>query len=346
MKKTIGIIFGGKSSEYEVSLKSVSYIIECLKDKYILFLIGITKTGEWYEYQGDVNKIITDEWINQKKYPISIDFNNKTSPIKVQYENITINYHLDCIFPVLHGRNGEDGSVQGLFQLLDIPIFGCEVLSSAVCMDKDIAQRLARQASIKVTKSLCLHKNDGSLDYIDFFNTDDYPLYVKPANEGSSCGMSKVINKSELAKAIEYAYLFDTKIIIEKEVKGFEVGCAIIGTNVLNIGSIDEVELHMSDGFFDYNEKYTQNYTTIHPDARVSEKMKEEIKNTALDLYKILNCSGFARIDLFVDGNDIYFNEVNTIPGLTKVSRFPKMIEQSGLSFKDVLRQSIDEIIE
>lgn len=341
MKKNLGIIFGGKTSEYEVSLKSASYIIECLKDEFNLFMIGIDKHGQWFHYIDKPEYIINDEWHMYHKTPIVIDFNNKKAPILTNDRH----YSLDCVFPVLHGRNGEDGSIQGLFQLLDIPLFGCGLLSSAISMDKDIAHSLVNYAGIKVTKSICLYQSNYNFDFVSYFLNEDYPLYVKPANEGSSCGMSKVIDESTLLKAVEYAFMFDNKVIIEKEVKGFEVGCSILGNSNLNVGSIDEVEFLTNDIFFDYNEKYTQTSTIIHPSARLSDEFKKEIEKTALKIYQVLNCSGMARVDLFIDGNDIYFNEVNTIPGLTRVSRYPRMIEQNGLSFKDLLIQSINELI-
>ena len=341
-RKNIAIIFGGCSPEYEVSLNSASSVIEHVNnDLYNTILIGITKEGEWLRYFGDVDKIKNNTWFLEKEcLPVVFSQSRSTHGF---YEfskgsnNIT---HVDAAFPVLHGRNGEDGTVQGMLKLAGIPFVGCGTLSSALCMDKDIAHRIAQSAGVRVPMSVIADKTMFLKDIIILAETLRYPVFVKPARAGSSFGITRANSRPELEKAIVNAFEYDNKIVVEENIEGFEVGCAIIGNDDLIIGEVDEIELQT--GFFDYNEKYTLNTSKIHMPARIDKDTSERIKNTARILYNSLCCSGFARVDMFLTPNkEIVFNEINTIPGFTAHSRYPNMLRGAGLSFASVVDRLI-----
>lgn len=329
-KKTIGILFGGNSSEYEVSLQSAGAVIKHFPyHKYELYMIGITREGKWYHYQGEIDKIINDTWYLEKNTSICVCLNPKCQAIMEISANRIKYCHLDAVFPILHGKNGEDGTIQGLMQLANIPVIGCGILSSALCMDKQRAHELIKNQGIKVANAIVV-KNTSNYD--KELNRLQFPLFVKPVKAGSSYGISKVLDKQHLEQAINYAFKYDDEVIIEEALLAREVGCAIIGNDILEVGLIDEIEL--SQGFFDYHEKYTLKTSKIHLPARIDELMVKKIKDTAMLIYRILGCQGFARVDMFLtDKGEIYFNEVNTIPGFTTHSRFPQMMNGIGYDF-------------
>lgn len=342
-KKKIAVLFGGCSPEYKVSLSSAVSVINNLNpEKYEIILIGITENGNWYRYYGNVDKIDNDTWWHDKDCTKVIISPSRDIHGILEWTSKGIyTVRVDVAFPVLHGKNGEDGSVQGLLQLAGIPYVGCNVPSSAICMDKDIAHTIARNAGVKTPHSAVISKGVNITQVIDTASTFEYPLFVKPANSGSSYGITKIFSTVELPSAIALAFEYDRKVIIEECIEGFEVGCAVIGNDDLFIGEVDEIEL--LDGFLDYNEKYLNRTATIHLPARISEQRAAKIKDTAEVLYKALGCSGFARVDMFLtpDGN-VVFNEINTIPGFTIHSRYPKMMEKAGLSYGKI----IDKLIE
>jgi D-alanine---D-serine ligase len=245
------------------------------------------------------------------------------------------------MFPVLHGKNGEDGAIQGIFEVSGIPYVGCNVASSAICMDKDYAHIIVENGGIRVPKSLVIHSKINMEEIDDFINDVGLPIYVKPANEGSSIGITKANSKSELIKGIEEAYKYDSKVVLEENIDGFEVGCAVMGNDELVVGTVDEIEI--PGGFFDYVEKYTIIESKIHLPARIDKELSEKIKETAKSIYRALGCTGLARIDMFLDkNNNIIFNEANTMPGFTTGSRFPNMLLHSGIKYKDILDRLIE----
>ena len=244
------------------------------------------------------------------------------------------------IFPVLHGKNGEDGTLQGLFELAGIPVVGCDTLSSALCMDKDKAHKLVSLAGISVPKSVTF-KFSGKKAALKIIEKElSYPLFVKPVRAGSSFGITKVTKQQELENAIQLAFEHDAEVIVEETINGFEVGCAVLGIDELIVGRIDEIEL--SSGFFDYTEKYTLKSSKIYMPARIDAETEKRIQDTAIIIYKTMGCSGFARVDMFyTTSGEIVFNEVNTIPGFTSHSRYPSMMKGIGLSFADILDKLI-----
>lgn len=343
-KKRIAVIFGGCSPEYSVSLQSAASVIKNINDaEYEMILIGITRKGEWLLYPGGVDHILNDTWAKDNCVPVTILPDGTMQSLLKYTDDESEKIHIDAAFPILHGKNGEDGTVQGLLALAGIPVIGCGMLASAVCMDKDMAHRLVREGGIRTPRGFVFRK--GKVQDA-FLRADElgYPLFVKPIGAGSSFGISKVLNAQMLPKAIEDAFRYDDRIMIEEGIKGFEVGCAIMGESTLMIGAVDEIEL--LGGVFDYEEKYTLKTSQIHVPARISVEMSEKIKETAQKIYRILGCSVLARVDMFLTSDgEILFNEVNTIPGFTEHSRFPNMMKYAGISMKEIVNNAIRQVI-
>ena len=341
MKKTnLAVIFGGCSSEYPVSLQSAHAILSNLnKEKYQIYPIGITKEGKWFHYQGDYEGILKDTWHKQEKDCIPAVL----SPDKAHHGMLRMRpdiakpelIPIDAVFPVLHGKNGEDGTMQGLAELSGIPLIGCDTLSSALCMDKERAHRLAASHGIAVPKAVILEKarwegkraEEAEKEIIYQAEALGFPLFVKPLRAGYSFGITKVSKKQQLISAIEQAFQYDSLIIMEENIDGFEVGCAVLGNEKMVVGRVDEIEL--SQGF--------------PGSARIDEETEEQIKETAKVIYKALGCRGFARVDMFfTKTGEMVFNEVNTIPGFTTHSRYPNMMKGIGMSFGEILDRLIE----
>lgn len=336
-KKKVAILFGGCSSEHEVSLQSAySMITHVNTEKYEPVLIGITREGNWFWYRGELEKIPKGTWETEPdNIPVAVSPDKRIHGMWVLEKTGAYPVRLDAAFPVLHGKNGEDGTVQGVFELAGIPVAGCGLLSSALCMDKDMAHRLAAAAGVKVPNSHLFGKEEEKQIH-EWADRLGYPLFVKPLRAGSSFGITRVMCPEELENAVKEAFLHDSLVLMEEEIKGVEVGCAIMGKEELTIGAVDEIEL--SEGFFDYTEKYTLKTSAIHVPARITAEKTAQIKETAQTVYRALNCSGFARVDMFLTpAGDIFFNEVNTIPGFTAHSRFPGMLREIGISFAEVI---------
>lgn len=335
MKKNIAVIFGGISSEYSVSLQSAAAVLENLPERYNAVPIWITREGEWLYYRGSTENIRSDKLEGRlEKAVLSPDRKSKC----LICENSTIG--IDAAFPVMHGMGGEDGTLQGLIELAGIPLCGCGVLPSAVCMDKDRAHRLASTAGIKIPRAVTFTDPEEIVP-AEIEKKTGFPVFVKPLRGGSSCGISRVPDQSGLKNAVKKAFEFDDEIIIEQEINGVEVGCAIIGEKNLIIGKPDQIKT--ADNFFDYTEKYTLKNSQIFCPAPVSEDVSDRIKRTAKVIYRALGCSGFARVDMFLTaGGELIFNEVNTIPGFTEHSRFPSMMRAAGYSFSQVIEMIID----
>lgn len=339
-KIKVACFFGGCSSEYGVSLVSATSVINNLsQDKYDLLLIGITEEGDFYLYTGPVEAIEKDEW-NKEEYVKKITLSTNRSDHGFVIMDTKEVDRFDIAFPILHGKNGEDGRLQGVFELAGIPFVGPGMLSSALCMDKFIAHELVRLNGIEVPKSCLLTTRDYNINQ-NLVKDLKYPLYVKPLKAGSSFGITKVTEESKLKKAIDFAFTYDDVVVIEENIDGFEVGCAILGNNDLTIGEVDEIELQ--GDFFDFEEKYNLITSKIILPARLPEEERKRIKACALQIYKILNCKGFSRVDMFYTPDKrIVFNEVNTIPGCTSHSRYPSMLKEVGLDFPEVLDKLIE----
>jgi len=342
-KKTVAVIFGGYSPEYDVSIQSAHSIISAIdKEKYEVVLIGITRQGKWFRYYGPVRDIPVDNWHRDelllKKAFISPE---RGGGLLEFIDGRAVIVHLDAAFPVMHGRYGEDGTIQGLCELAGIPVVGAASASSALCMDKDRAHKLVSLAGIKVPKSVCFERVPTEGELIAAARELKLPVYVKPVKAGSSFGISMVESYPDIPGAVEKAFEYDDAVIIEEGVDGFETSCAVVGNGELSVGRIDEVEL--SHGFFDYIEKYTPVSSKIHTPARIDGETEKRLQDAAKLIYRTLGCRGYCRIDIFLtkDG-EIVFNEANTIPGFTAHSRFPKMMQCAGIEYPELVDMLIN----
>lgn len=339
----IAVLFGGCSPEYGVSLQSAAAVLRHMdQSRYEPVMVGISRAGDWFRYTGPVDNIERDTWYSAETYAPAVVCPDRSAPSLLVFgpEGMQ-NVHLDAAFPVLHGRNGEDGTVQGLFELADIPLVGCGVLASALCMDKDRAHKLVQAAGVAVPQSFVLERWMGGTVAMSEGEPLGYPLFVKPVRAGSSYGITKVVERGQLPAALELAFAYDDHVILEEAVPGFEVGCAVLGSEALTVGEPDEIEL--AGGFFNFTEKYTLKTSSIHVPARVPMEQREQIKANAKRIYRALGCQGFARVDQFLTPEGkLIFNEVNTIPGFTAHSRYPNMMKAAGMSFEQVISALIE----
>lgn len=346
-RKKIAVLFGGCSSEHEVSRVSAASVIRNLpKEKYDPVLIGITKDGRWYLYGGPLEAVEDGSWErDEKNRPAFPSPDRGVGGIVVCGPEGLRTIPVDCVFPVLHGKNGEDGTVQGLLELSGIPFVGCRTLSSAACMDKAVTHTLLSAAGIKQANYLWFfsHKYKTGADKIKLkINARlGYPIFVKPANAGSSIGVSKVSCEAELDEAVAKAAREDGKIVVEEAVTGQEVECAVLG-NLEPEAAPMVGEIAASAQFYDYDDKYKSGKSQLFIPARLDGAVAEEIRSTAVRAYRMLGCRGFARVDFFVrGGKEVLLNELNTIPGFTSISMYPKLWEASGLPYGELLDRLI-----
>lgn len=343
-RKAILLLFGGCSPEHAVSLQSAHAVITHIDpERFLPVPVGITRQGAWLHYTGDWQAIATGEWEKDGAHcaPAVVSPDRERRALMLMGDPPRA-IALDAAFPVLHGANGEDGTVQGLLELAGIPVIGCGTLASALCMDKVRAHQLAQQAGVRVAQSVvfdAMPRADQALQAVAGLR---WPLFVKPVRAGSSFGITRLTAPEQLQGALERAFAYDSQVIVEEAVNGFEVGCAVMGDRALITGEVDEIEL--SGGFFDYGEKYALKTSRIHVPARIDEDVAARIKRTACALYRAMGCAGFARVDMFLTPEgEIYFNEINTIPGFTAHSRFPAMMRAAGMSFGALVNRLIEQ---
>ena len=338
-KKTVAVIFGGYSPEYDVSLKSAYSIINAIdRDKYEVILLGITRHGRWHRYAGSAEDIISDEWRldTDNLQNAIISPSRGAGLLIIDNYGVAVPVSVDVVFPVLHGRYGEDGTIQGLCELAGIPVVGSGSAASALCMDKDRSHKLVSLAGIRIPKSICFEHAPADDESRSAMKELGLPLFVKPVKAGSSFGITKVEDDSQLSEAVNTAFTYDDAIIMEEYIDGFETGCSVVGNDELMTGRIDEIEL--THGFFDYEEKYTLKTSKIHMPARIDGEMERRLQETAMAIYRALGCSGYARIDIFLSSKgEIIFNEANTIPGFTSHSRFPSMMKGVGIEYPELV---------
>lgn len=346
--KKIAVFFGGCSSEYEVSLQSAHAVMQAVDtSKYTLIPVGIDRSnGKWFLYHGSYDQIPSDRWQSEEICtPVFPSMDRNLHGLCYLKQGGLETIALDGALPILHGKNGEDGTLQGTLKLMGVPLIGCGLLSSALCMDKELAHHLVEMHGIKTARSVSVTADTPKPSLLEAGTKLGYPLFVKPVCSGSSFGITKAVREEDLIPAVKEALLHDSRVILEETIDGIEVGCAVLGTDQLFIGEVDEIEL--SEGFFDYTEKYTLKSSKIHVPARVSSHTASRIKETAGRIYHILGCCDFARVDLFLtsDGT-LYFNEVNTIPGFTAHSRYPNMLKASGLTFEQIIDRLLEHALE
>lgn len=342
-KIKLGVIFGGMSTENEVSSISANSILKNLdRQKFDIYPIYISKEGIWYEYLEEKNEITLGSKIeNIKKIQNVFEYLKK----------------LDIVFPVLHGLYGEDGTIQGLLELLKIPYVGCHVLASSTGMDKVYTKIIFEKANLNQTKYVYIRKYNEKYIYVDKnFNETildlkeiskkivekiKFPMFVKPSNSGSSVGVKKALNTKELEECIKYASKFDNKILIEEGIIGKEVECAVLGNEKVIASCVGEIK--PAEEFYTYDAKYkNQESRTVIP-ANLPKDVTEEIKLKAIKAFKAIDGKGLSRVDFFVEENTnkVYINEINTMPGFTSISMYPKLFEASGISYKELLSKLV-----
>lgn len=352
-KKKIAIIFGGASSEHEVSLLSTASVLRNIpRDRFDTINVGITKDGRWFRYDGETEKIENGEWIKDEENLVSAAVSPDTSVHGLIYKDKNGAYcaeRIDAAFPVLHGRNGEDGTIQGLFTLANIPFVGCDLLSSAVCMDKAVTNALLDHFGIKRCAWRSVLKKD--MDKFDGIERQlraelCYPMFVKPANAGSSVGITKAHNKEELLEAFSIAFQHDKKIVVERNVIGKELEVAVLGNDAPVASEVGEIV--PCNEFYDYDAKYLAGTSETLIPARITKEQSDEIRKTAVRAYSLLGCAGLTRVDFLLETEtgEIYLNEPNTIPGFTSISMYPKMMEHSGVPYSELIAKLIDLAIE
>lgn len=332
----IGVVFGGRSEEHPVSVKSAREVARNLDpEKYEPFYIGITQDGAWKLCDGP-----DTEWENGNCRPVVLSPDSHVHGLLTLDQGRWTAIRLDVVLPVLHGTLGEDGAMQGLLELSGIPYIGCDIQSSALCMDKSLAYVVARSAGIP-TPNFWTVAPDESFDPARL----TYPVFVKPARSGSSFGVTKVSRQEELPGAVEAARQYDTKVLIEEAVVGSEIGCAILGNAAdLVAGEVDRIAL--SHGFFrihqeDAPETGSENSVAVVP-ADVPEETRLRVQETAKAVYRALGCSGLSRVDMFLkEDGEVVLNEVNTFPGMTSYSRYPRMMAAAGLPLPEVIDRTV-----
>lgn len=336
----VGIIFGGRSEEHPVSVKSAREVARNLDpEKYDPFYIGITKNGAWKLYDGDGDGPDAD-WENGNCRSVVLSPDSDVHGLLTLEQGSYATTRLDVVVPVLHGTLGEDGAMQGLLELSGIPYAGCDVQSSALCMDKSLAYVVARSAGI-ATPNFWTVTADDTIDTAQL----TYPVFVKPARSGSSFGVTKVSRPEELPSAVEAARQYDPKVLIEEAVVGSEIGCAILGNGSdLVAGEVDRIAL--SHGFFRIHQEATpetgsDNSTAIVP-ADIPEESRLLVQEAAKTVYRALGCRGLSRVDMFLkEDGEVVLNEVNTFPGMTSYSRYPRMMAAAGLPLSEVIDQVV-----
>lgn len=353
MKKlSVCVLFGGVSPEHEVSLRSARSVLENMDaEKYNIFPVGITKDGDWVLFGSTDYSMLTEgTWVD-------CEWNRRAalSPVRGQgllsFENdCVVRERIDVVFPVLHGENGEDGSIQGLMQIAGIPCVGSGVSASAVCMDKTLSKLIAQMEGILQAKWILVTKNEFERDPEAAADTAeaefDYPVFVKPAGTGSSVGISRANDRAALLVAIREALRFDRKILIEEQIDGQEIEVAVLG-NETPVASVCG-EIDSGEGFYDYDAKYITDSSKLYVPARISDEISEKTRETAVRVYRAMGCRGLARVDFFVtrNGGKVVFNEINSLPGFTSISMYPKLFTASGMQYAELIDRLLELALE
>ncbi|MGN1345300.1 MAG: D-alanine--D-alanine ligase family protein [Eubacteriales bacterium] len=365
--KTIAVLFGGKSSEYEVSLSSAYAALTNLPaDRYNIVRLGITRDGQFWYYCDTNEKIADGTWVDGEKYPVSLDLTGGGLLVQRGGEAVPVKVQVDAVLPMIHGKFCEDGTIQGMFAVAGIPVAGCGCESSAVCMDKALtkivvdAETGIRQARAVVAKAadypLPASASGAAGETSAEAETPEiaslrrvcerkfgYPMFVKPARAGSSVGVSKVKTASAFLRALSAAFAEDSKVVIEECVIGSEVEVAVLEENgTYTVAGPAEIDPGSSE-FYDYETKYISDVSSYYLPARLSEEKHGEIRAAALEVFKVLECRGFARVDFFCRRNgEVVFNEINTLPGFTPISMYPKMMIHAGISYAELLTRLLE----
>ncbi len=346
-KLKLGVIFGGMSTEHEVSIVSGTSIIKNLnKEKYEIIPIYLSKEGNWFYYDKKIENIEI------------LQVGDKIEEVKPIENPIQLLKSLDVAFPVLHGLYGEDGTIQGSLELLKVKYVGCRVLSSSICMDKIYAKIIFEKANLAQANYVYVKAHNGRYTYVDHeFNQEKldlkqiaqkvaetlgFPVFVKPSNSGSSVGINKAANKQELENAITYAAQFDDKILIEEEIIGKEIECAVLGNEDVKATCVGEIL--PAEDFYTFDAKYKNAESKVVIPAEIPEEKQQEIKSLAIKAFQAVDGKGLARVDFFIrkKDNQVCINEINTLPGFTQISMYPKLWEHCGLPYSKLLDKLIE----
>jgi len=334
-KIKVAILFGGKSAEHDVSLQSAQNIINAInRKKYQPVLIKIDKQGKWL--LGESNAKTTDA----KSFHDQVALLPNSKGRLINLDHPDKKQKIDVVFLILHGPNGEDGTVQGLLRLAEVPFVGADVLGSAVGMDKDVMKRLLRDAGIPIAKFVVLRDFE-KIDFESISKKVGLPCFVKPANLGSSVGINKVKNKQEFMMAVKEAFQYDQKILVEENIKGREIECAVLGNDQMKASAPGEI-IVQSD-FYSYQAKYIDAAgAVLQIPAKLNQKVVQQIQKMAIQTCEVLACSGLARVDFFLQADGkLLVNEINTLPGFTAISMYPKLWEASGIAYPELIDQLI-----
>lgn len=345
MKQNLCVIFGGESPEHDISQKSVTSVLNNLdKDKYNIYTLGITRDGRWLLYTGAWSLIEPGEWENDSENLVTAFI----SPDSTQHGIVVCKdkpelIHIDVIFPVLHGEYGEDGTIQGLFELSHIPYVGMGVLASANGMDKTYSKLVFASAGIPQADWVVVNSGDDFNQRADEIEKKlGYPCFVKPARLGSSVGVGKAHDRAELIEALCNAERFDRRILVEEHIDGHEVECAVLGNRDAQASTVGEIKPTVE--YYDFDAKYNDNSTVLVIPAELPDETIEQIRSYAVAAFKALDGQGLSRVDFFVKHEDgsIILNEINTLPGFTNISMYPKLWDAMGVGYSELLDRLIE----
>ncbi len=345
-KKSILIIFGGNSTEHEVSCKSVmNFVNNVSEEKYEKHYVGIKKNGDWVYYTGDTALIPTGQWVDEASNIPCVLSPNKSAKGLVLLDSSNTLIKIDAIIPVLHGKNGEDGTIQGLFELCEIPYVGCGVVASGTSMDKAFTKLIVQSLKdIPQADYVLVRQGDNETDYIEAAESKFCsPMFVKPCKSGSSQGVSKAENRQALADAVNLALEHDSKVLIEEAIFGRELECAVLETKDGIICS-NAGEAVAGDVFYSYEAKYNNSDSKTVTAPELPDGINELVQKYAADIFKVLGCNGLSRIDFFLerDTDRVVFNEINTLPGFTAISMYPMMMEVVGYPIEKLMDTLIE----
>lgn len=340
-KLKVAVIFGGRSAEHDVSLQSAKNILTAIdRNKFEPLPVYVDRQGAWWVSRND-EALVNGDCPDIEKYPVLLSLNGKSGQLVSQLSKQSP-IDLDVIFPVIHGPYGEDGSIQGLSKLVDLPCVGSGIAGSAIGMDKDLCKRLLKADEIDVADYIVLRKGQLDKKLIEkAAESLGYPIFVKPSNMGSSIGVSKAENLGQVFDSIEHAFQYDTKVLLEAAVSGQEIECAVLG-NQAPIASIPG-EIVPIEGFYSYQSKYiNESGALLKIPAEIDDQLMARVKEIALRAFQVLECKGMARVDMFVTSTgQIFVNEVNTLPGFTQISMYPKLWKASDISYTDLVDRLI-----
>ncbi|WP_110669592.1 D-alanine--D-alanine ligase [Salinicola halophilus] len=348
----VGVICGGKSAEHEVSLQSAKNIVDALdRERFAVSVIGIDKQGQWHLNDADNFLVDADDprqiALAASAGEIALVPGRERDQLVARDAAQDALSQFDVIFPIVHGTLGEDGSLQGLLRMANLPFVGAGVLGSAAGMDKDVTKRLLRDAGIAVAPFVTFTRRTAAdADFTALVAELGTPLYVKPANQGSSVGVSRVESRETLAEALSLALAFDHKVLVEAAVTGREIECAVLGNDSPEASVCGEIVV--DGGFYSYDTKYLdENAARVAVPAAIDDADSERIRALAVRVFEVLGCAGLARVDVFLTGDgDIVVNEINTLPGFTRISMYPKLWQASGLGYPALVSRLIDLALE